>query len=146
MLFLAVIALEKLYFIESTRKALKEGVRRTKERTCQRVRQFGRGWWWRLSGRINVDNMSQAKLQQARGQVDEVMGVMRGNVERVLARDEKLSQLDERAEALQVGAATFETTATRLRRKLWWKNCKMWAILISVILILIVIIVVWQYS
>uniref|UniRef100_UPI00358E8F88 vesicle-associated membrane protein 3-like isoform X1 n=1 Tax=Myxine glutinosa TaxID=7769 RepID=UPI00358E8F88 len=88
--------------------------------------------------------MSQVKLQQARGQVEEVMGVMRGNVERVLARDEKLSQLDERAEALQVGAATFETTATRLRRKYWWKNCKMWAILISVILILIVIIVVWQ--
>ena len=32
------------------------------------------------------------------------MGIMRGNVEKVLERDQKLSQLDDRADALQAGA------------------------------------------
>ena len=37
-------------------------------------------------------------------QVQEVVGIMRGNVEKVLERDQKLSQLDDRADALQQGA------------------------------------------
>ena len=36
--------------------------------------------------------------------VQEVVGIMRGNVEKVLERDQKLSQLDDRADALQQGA------------------------------------------
>ena len=33
-----------------------------------------------------------------------MVGIMRGNVEKVLERDQKLSQLDDRADALQQGA------------------------------------------
>jgi len=49
---------------------------------------------------------------------------MRTNVAKVIERDDKLSELDNRAEALQHGAAQFETQATRLKRKFWWQNCK----------------------
>ena len=42
---------------------------------------------------------------------------MKGNVERVLERDQKLSQLDDRADALQQGASQFETQAAKLKRK-----------------------------
>ena len=45
------------------------------------------------------------------------MGIMKGNVERVLERDQKLSQLDDRADALQQGASQFETQAAKLKRK-----------------------------
>ncbi|CAI9555740.1 unnamed protein product [Staurois parvus] len=31
---------------------------------------------------------------------------------------------DDRADALQAGASQFETSAARLKRKYWWKNCK----------------------
>ncbi|KAK3925806.1 Vesicle-associated membrane protein 2 [Frankliniella fusca] len=40
---------------------------------------------------------SQKKLQQTQAQVDEVVGIMRVNVEKVLERDMKLSELDDRA-------------------------------------------------
>ena len=49
---------------------------------------------------------------------------MRVNVDKVLERDQKLSELDDRADALQAGAAQFETNAAKLKRKYWWKNCK----------------------
>ena len=49
---------------------------------------------------------------------------MRTNVDKVLERDQKLADLDDRADALQQGASQFETQAAKLKRKYWWKNCK----------------------
>merc|ERR1712062_607528 len=74
-------------------------------------------------------NQGPSHLQQTQDQVREVVGIMRGNVEKVLERDQKLSQLDDRADALQAGASQFETQAGKLKRKYWWRNCKMWIIL-----------------
>ncbi|TRY87633.1 hypothetical protein DNTS_009334 [Danionella cerebrum] len=84
---------------------------------------------------------SNRRLQQTQAQVDEVVDIMRVNVDKVLERDQKLSELDDRADALQAGASQFETNAAKLKRKYWWKNCKMWAILIAVVLIIIIIII-----
>ena len=83
---------------------------------------------------------------------------MRGNVEKVLERDQKLSQLDDRADALQQGArlepaawsttlitsffSQFETQAAKLKRKYWWKNCKMWLILGVVAFVVLMIIII----
>lgn len=86
------------------------------------------------------------RIQQTQAQVDEVVDIMRTNVEKVLERDQKLSELDDRADALQQGASQFEQQAGKLKRKFWWKNCKMWAILIAVILIIIIIIIAWAAS
>ena len=62
---------------------------------------------------IVTDNMAEAdgnqKLAQAQAQVGEVVDVMRVNVEKVLERDSKLSELDQRADNLQEGANQFQT-------------------------------------
>ncbi|RVE72605.1 hypothetical protein OJAV_G00040620 [Oryzias javanicus] len=87
---------------------------------------------------------SNKRLQQTQAQVDEVVDIMRVNVDKVLERDQKLSELDDRADALQAGASQFETSAAKLKRKYWWKNCKMWAILIAVIVIIIIVIIIWS--
>ena len=55
---------------------------------------------------------------------EQVVDIMRVNVDKVLERDQKLSELDDRADALQAGASQFETSAAKLKRKFWWKNCK----------------------
>ncbi|CAK6955809.1 vesicle-associated membrane protein 3 [Scomber scombrus] len=86
---------------------------------------------------------SNRRLQHTQAQV---VDIMRVNVDKVLERDQKLSELDDRADALQAGASQFETSAAKLKRKYWWKNCKMWAILIAVIVIIIIIIIIWSYS
>uniref|UniRef100_A0A9J8A3E7 V-SNARE coiled-coil homology domain-containing protein n=3 Tax=Euteleostomi TaxID=117571 RepID=A0A9J8A3E7_CYPCA len=56
----------------------------------------------------------------------QVVDIMRVNVDKVLERDQKLSELDDRADALQAGASQFETSAAKLKRKYWWKNCKVY--------------------
>ncbi|XP_010721025.2 vesicle-associated membrane protein 3, partial [Meleagris gallopavo] len=95
-----------------------------------------------VPGNTNVPAGSNRRLQQTQHQVDEVVDIMRVNVDKVLERDQKLSELDDRADALQAGASQFETSAAKLKRKYWWKNCKMWAILIAVVVIIIIIIIV----
>ena len=49
------------------------------------------------------------RLEQAQAQVREVTDVMRVNVDKVLERDSKLSELDQRADNLQEGANQFQT-------------------------------------
>jgi len=86
-------------------------------------------------------NAASKRLQQTQAQVDEVVGIMRTNVEKVLERDQKLSELDDRADALQQGASQFEQQAGKLKRKYWWKNLKMIAILVAIVLIILIIII-----
>lgn len=56
--------------------------------------------------------------------IPQVVDIMRVNVDKVLERDQKLSELDDRADALQAGASQFESSAAKLKNKYWWKNCK----------------------
>ncbi|XP_026557458.1 vesicle-associated membrane protein 2-like [Pseudonaja textilis] len=84
---------------------------------------------------------SNRRLQQTQAQVNEVVDIMRVNVDKVLERDQKLSELDNRADALQAGASQFETSAAKLKRKYWWKNCKM-IIILGVLCAIILIIII----
>jgi len=85
---------------------------------------------------------AQKKMQQTQAQVDSVVGIMRVNVEKVLERDQKLSELDNRADALQQGAAQFEQQAGALKRKMWWKNLKMMLIIGAICVVVLIIIIV----
>ncbi|PNF39470.1 Synaptobrevin [Cryptotermes secundus] len=85
---------------------------------------------------------AQKRLQQTQAQVDEVVGIMKTNVEKVLERDQKLSELDDRADALQHGASQFEQQAGKLKRKFWLQNLKMMIIMGVIGLVILAIIVV----
>ena len=45
------------------------------------------------------------------------------------------------AEYLNQNADMFQRTATRLRRKLWWQNVKLWIILIVILLVILAVII-----
>lgn len=89
---------------------------------------------------IGGTNPAQKRLQQTQAQVDEVVGIMRVNVEKVLERDTKLTELDQRADALQHGASQFEQQAGKLKRKQWWANMKMMIIMGAIGVVLLIII------
>ncbi|KAJ8709110.1 hypothetical protein PYW07_008936 [Mythimna separata] len=72
---------------------------------------------------------AQRRLQQTQAQVDEVVDIMKTNMDKVLDRDVKLSELDDRADALQYGASQFEQQAKSLKNKFWLQNLKMMIIM-----------------
>ena len=89
--------------------------------------------------------MAQKRMAQQQAQVDEVVGIMRNNVEKVLERDQKLNELDEKADALQDGASQFEKSAGKLKNKFWVENMKM-IIVGGIIVLLILGFIYWNYS
>ncbi|XP_073959656.1 neuronal synaptobrevin-like isoform X1 [Choristoneura fumiferana] len=83
-----------------------------------------------IGGPRNMQQVAaQRRLQQTQAQVDEVVDIMKTNVEKVLERDAKLSELDDRADALQYGASQFEQQAKSLKNKFWLQNLKMMIIM-----------------
>ncbi|KAK9505378.1 hypothetical protein O3M35_009452 [Rhynocoris fuscipes] len=80
-----------------------------------------------MEGNANTGEGSgkiQKNINETQAHVDEVVGIMRVNIEKVLERDQRLSDLDDRAEALNMSALKFEQQAAKLKRKMWWKNVK----------------------
>ncbi|CAF1044980.1 unnamed protein product [Adineta ricciae] len=86
------------------------------------------------------------RLAQQQAQVDEVVDIMRQNVDKVLERDKNLSLLDDRADKLQHNAAQFEQHAGKLKRKYWWKNMKMMIIMGVVGIIFTIVVIAWIAS
>uniref|UniRef100_A0A8C3FLJ8 V-SNARE coiled-coil homology domain-containing protein n=1 Tax=Chrysemys picta bellii TaxID=8478 RepID=A0A8C3FLJ8_CHRPI len=73
-------------------------------------------------------------------QVDDVKNVITQNVDKVLQRAEKLSDLVDRTDDLQI-AHSFQKNTTKISRKMWLKNAKM-MIIIGVILLIILIFII----
>uniref|UniRef100_A0A8C8VKC5 Vesicle associated membrane protein 1 n=1 Tax=Pelusios castaneus TaxID=367368 RepID=A0A8C8VKC5_9SAUR len=87
-------------------------------------------------------NMSgNRRLQHSQAQIDEVVGIMRVNVEKVLERDVILGQMECKAEELEASASVLKTNAGKLNRKYWWKNSKMMIVLGAICAIVMVAIV-----
>lgn len=80
------------------------------------------------------DNFEETKTQ-----VDEVVGIMKVNVEKVLVRDTKLLELSCRAEQLENNSAVFDSQAVKLKKKMEWKDTKTEIIIIGSMLLLIVV-------
>jgi len=80
-------------------------------------------------------------VKKIHGQVQEVVGVMKKNIDKLLDRDVALNHLMTRADDLETSATTYNQTTKQLQRKYWWKNAKtnVWiaGIIIAVILIII---------
>uniref|UniRef100_A0A8C3EZS5 Vesicle associated membrane protein 1 n=1 Tax=Chrysemys picta bellii TaxID=8478 RepID=A0A8C3EZS5_CHRPI len=74
----------------------------------------------------------------------QVVSIMSVNVEKVLDRDIRLTEMDGKAEALEAGASVFKTSAGKLKRKYWWKNCKM-MIMLGVICAIVMVAIVRKY-
>jgi hypothetical protein len=76
---------------------------------------------------VNFDGICSSSRFQ--GQVQEVVGVMKKNIDRLLDRDVALNNLMVRAEDLETSASTYNQTTKQLRRKYWWKNTKVYTFL-----------------
>ncbi|XP_069022269.1 vesicle-associated membrane protein 8-like [Embiotoca jacksoni] len=81
------------------------------------------------------------KVQTLKDQVDGVKDIMTQNVDRILARGERLDDLMGKSEDLQAGAQHFKQTSQKVARTYWWKNVKMIVLIVVVVLIIVLIIV-----
>eukprot|EP00201_Polytomella_parva_P018925 CAMPEP_0175071712 /NCGR_PEP_ID=MMETSP0052_2-20121109/19406_1 /TAXON_ID=51329 ORGANISM="Polytomella parva, Strain SAG 63-3" /NCGR_SAMPLE_ID=MMETSP0052_2 /ASSEMBLY_ACC=CAM_ASM_000194 /LENGTH=137 /DNA_ID=CAMNT_0016338935 /DNA_START=270 /DNA_END=683 /DNA_ORIENTATION=+ len=81
-----------------------------------------------------------SKVASVQQKVNEVKGIMTENIEKVLARGEKLELLTDKTENLVFEADRFQRTGKALKRKMWWQNCKMKLVIAMAVILLAVVI------
>ncbi|KAI8906539.1 hypothetical protein PhCBS80983_g01009 [Powellomyces hirtus] len=85
---------------------------------------------------------SPNKTAAVQGQVDEVIGIMHNNIEKVMQRGERLESLQNKTDDLQQGALQFKRGATKVRRQMWWKDLKLKLIIAAIVIVILIIIIV----
>eukprot|EP01117_Protostelium_nocturnum_P006487 TRINITY_DN2338_c0_g1_i4.p1 TRINITY_DN2338_c0_g1~~TRINITY_DN2338_c0_g1_i4.p1 ORF type:complete len:222 (-),score=58.71 TRINITY_DN2338_c0_g1_i4:137-802(-) len=84
------------------------------------------------------------KLNKLKAEVDEVKNVMVDNIDKVLARGERIELLVDKTENLNQNALKFKKSSTALKRAMWWKNVKLMLAIVAVVLIIIFFIVMFS--
>ncbi|KAI1827667.1 synaptobrevin-domain-containing protein [Xylaria intraflava] len=83
-----------------------------------------------------------SRTQALQAQIDDTVGVMRENINKVSQRGERLDALQDKTDNLAVSAQGFRRGANRVRKQMWWKDMKMrMCIIIGIIILLVIIIV-----
>ncbi|CAO1628467.1 unnamed protein product [Parajaminaea phylloscopi] len=82
------------------------------------------------------------KTAHIQAQIDETVGVMRDNIQKVNERGENLSDLQGKTDNLAVSAQGFRRGANRVRKQMWLKDMKMRIIIIVGVLILLCVIII----
>lgn len=80
------------------------------------------------------------KLATIRSDLSAVKDVMIKNIDKVLERGEKIELLVEKSEIMESHAIRFKTEARTLKNRMWWKNIKVWIVLILLLLVIFFVI------
>lgn len=83
------------------------------------------------------ENPEADSLAKVKGQIEDVKGVMVDNIEKVLARGEKIELLVDKTEQLNQSAKKFQRASKSLKSAMWWKNVKMWGLIFVITVIII---------
>jgi vesicle-associated membrane protein 7 len=75
-------------------------------------------------------------LSTVRSELSDVNSIMQENIERVLERGERIDLLVDKTDRLGGSARDFRVRSTGLSRRMWWKNVKLMALLIVVVIFL----------
>jgi len=73
------------------------------------------------------------KITKVKGEIEDAKNVMVQNIEKVLARGEKIEVLVDKTEDLNQQSQSFRKKSTQLKRKMWWKNAKLCCLLITIV-------------
>ena len=76
-------------------------------------------------------------IKNVQGEIENVRGIMTQNIESLLERGERIDLLVDKTDQLGGSAREFRVRSRGLRRKMWWKNVKLMALLILVVIFLI---------
>jgi hypothetical protein len=80
----------------------------------------------------NVNSVS--KLHSVMASVDAVKLQMEQNIQDALANTASLEDIENKAEELKDQSIIFKSNAKQLKDKMWWKNLKMWLLVVGVFL------------
>lgn len=86
------------------------------------------------------NNVNADRILKVQGAIGEVRDQMLDNIEKVLARGERIEDTVQRTGEMANNALNFKKAGTSLKRSMWFKNMKLWFILGGLAIIVIYVI------
>jgi vesicle-associated membrane protein 7 len=86
------------------------------------------------------EKANNTKLDQIQQEISGVKQVMVQNIDKVLARGEKIELLVDKSANLDHKAQLFQKEAKKVKNVMWWRNVRMWILLLFVLAIISVVI------
>ncbi|KAL1919720.1 uncharacterized protein VTP21DRAFT_1651 [Calcarisporiella thermophila] len=90
-------------------------------------------------GHVRSAGPTTTKVQE---QVTQVLGIMQDNINKVMQRGDNLEDLATKTDNLHATSSQFRRGAHALRRRMWWKDFRMWILIGIVVIVLLIIIIV----
>ena len=81
-------------------------------------------------------------ISNVQREIDDVRGIMTRNIEGLLERGERIDLLVDKTDRLGGSAREFRVRSRGLKRRMWWKNVKLMALLGLVVVLIILAIVI----
>jgi len=94
------------------------------------------------NGAKAATSQGNSRTAQIQAQIDETVGVMRENINKVNERGENLDSLQNKTDNLAVSAQGFRRGANQVRKRMWWKDVKMRIVIIIAIVALLCVIII----
>ncbi|EEC74190.1 hypothetical protein OsI_09329 [Oryza sativa Indica Group] len=84
------------------------------------------------------------RISRMRGEMDQVRNVMIDNIDKVLERGDRLELLVDKTATMQGNTMRFKRQARRFRNTVWWRNVKLTAASVFILLVIIYIVLVYM--
>ena len=87
------------------------------------------------------DIKSINKIAEIQGSVDSLKVDMKKNITKMVESVDNVNELQNKSEQLKLETEDYKKTSVEIRKLTWWQNCKLWVIIIGIVLLIVLIIV-----
>ena len=87
------------------------------------------------------DIKSISKIAEIQGSVDSLKVDMKKNITKMVESVDNVNELQNKSEQLKLESQNYKDSSVEIRKLTWWQNCKLWVIIIGIVLLIILIIV-----
>ena len=87
------------------------------------------------------DTKSINKIAEIQSGVDSLKVDMKKNITKMVESVDNVNELQNKSEQLKLETEDYKKTSVEIRKLTWWQNCKLWVIIIGIVLLLVLIIV-----
>ena len=81
------------------------------------------------------------KIAEIQKDVDSLKVDMKKNINKMVESVENVNDLQNKSEQLKLESEDYKKTSVEIRKVTWWQNCKLWAIIVGIVILLVLIIV-----
>ena len=87
------------------------------------------------------DIKSISKIAEIQQDVDSLKVDMKKNINKMVESVDDVNELQNKSEQLKLESQDYKKNSVELRKITWWQNCKLWVIIISIVLLIVLAIV-----